>query len=80
VAIQSAKTGGGLTSLNGTSMATPDVAGVAASWFEQIRSSNPNGHIRQVEGQLFGTASRDDITEGAMLANVGAGMARAPRR
>lgn len=80
VGIQSAKTGGGLTALNGTSMATPHVAGVAALWFEQIRSANPNAHIRQLEGRLFGTASLDDIAEGEMLPNVGAGMARAPRR
>jgi subtilisin family serine protease len=80
VAVQSAKTGGGLTSLNGTSMATPHVAGVAALWFEQVRSANPNGHIRQVEGRLLGTASLDDMADGEALVNVGVGMARAPRR
>lgn len=79
VAVQSAKPGGGLVALNGTSMATPHVAGVAALWLEQIRGANPNAHIRQLEGRLIGTASLDDIAQGETLANVGAGIARAPR-
>jgi subtilisin family serine protease len=80
VAIQSAKPGGGLRSLSGTSMATPHVAGVAALWLEQIRSANPNAHIRQLEGRLLGTASTADIADGETLANVGVGIARAPQQ
>lgn len=80
VAIQSAKTGGGLSSKNGTSMATPHVAGVAALWLEQIRKTNPSAHIRQLEGRLIGTASLDEIADGEILANVGVGNVRAPRR
>ena len=80
VGIQSAKTGGGLRVLNGTSMATPHVAGVAALWLEQIRATNPNAHIRQLEGRLLGTASIADIEDGEALANVGVGIARAPQQ
>ena len=57
VAIQSAKVGGGLRALNGTSMATPHVAGVAALWLEQIKSRSPSAGVRQLEGRLLGTAS-----------------------
>jgi hypothetical protein len=60
-------------------MATPHVAGVAALWFEQIRSVNPNAHIRQLEGKLLGMATLDQIVEGEALANVGVGIARAPQ-
>ena len=39
VDILSAKVGGGLRSLSGTSMACPHVAGVAALWWEALRKS-----------------------------------------
>ena len=39
VGIRSARTGGGLTAMNGTSMATPHVAGVAALWASKMLAS-----------------------------------------
>jgi subtilisin family serine protease len=80
VAVTSAKAGGGVTALNGTSMATPHVAGVAALWFEQIKGANPNAHIRQLEGRLIGTASLEPMAAGEDLANTGAGLVQAPMR
>lgn len=80
VDIRSARAGGGLTSLDGTSMATPHVAGVAALWLEQIRGTNPNAHIRQLEGRLIGAAILDNLADGEDPADAGAGLVQAPRR
>jgi subtilisin family serine protease len=80
VAVQSAKAGGGLASLSGTSMATPHVAGVAALWLEQIRSTNPNAHIRQLEGRLIGSATLENLAQGEDPADAGAGLVQAPKR
>jgi subtilisin family serine protease len=79
VAVSSAKVGGGLHALNGTSMATPHVAGVAALWMEKIKASNPNAHIRQLDGRLIGTCVLNHFVAGEELANVGAGLVQAPQ-
>jgi subtilisin family serine protease len=78
VDIKSAKPGGGLASMSGTSMATPHVAGVAALWLEQINSVNPGASIRQLEGRLIGSASLEGIAD-AERPNAGAGIVQAPR-
>jgi subtilisin family serine protease len=78
VSIKSAKVGGGLTSLSGTSMATPHVAGVAALWLEQIKKVNPGANIRQLEGRLIGNASLEGIGD-ADRPNAGAGIVQAPQ-
>jgi subtilisin family serine protease len=78
VDILSAKTGGGLISLNGTSMACPHVAGAFALWLE---------HFKQIPGHLRGNlATASLIAEsrpkvfalGTKHEDVGAGLVRAP--
>jgi subtilisin family serine protease len=79
VAVNSAKVGGGVRALNGTSMATPHVAGVAALWLEKIKGTNATGHIRQLDGRLIGTAVLNHFPAGEDLANAGAGLVQAPQ-
>jgi subtilisin family serine protease len=78
VSVKSARAGGGLASMSGTSMATPHVAGVAALWLEQINSVNPGASVRQLEGRLIGSASLEGIAD-AERPNAGAGIVQAPR-
>jgi subtilisin family serine protease len=78
VAVISAKHGGGLISMSGTSMATPHVAGVAALWAQKLKAINAlNGF--QLTGRLVGTAVQEVLGAGFEPADVGAGMVRAPQ-
>lgn len=81
VNILSAQIGGGLKRLSGTSMACPHVAGIAALWWETIRSS---GMVRAnsdvVVDELLTNASRDEseITN-FTPDDYGRGLAKAPK-
>lgn len=79
VKVSSAKAGGGLLTISGTSMATPHVAGVAALWFEKVAAINPAFKTAQIEGHLVAGAILNTLAPGQDLADVGAGLVQAPK-
>ena len=78
VGVISAKTGGGLRSLNGTSMATPHAAGVAALWAEKL-ATNGRLNPQTLQARLIGTASFDTLVNNIDPLDVGSGLVRAPQ-
>jgi subtilisin family serine protease len=78
VDVWSAKVGGGLTALSGTSMATPHVAGVAALWWQSLRASPTLVSSRQVVARLLANARHDVFAPGVDIVDRGSGLVTAP--
>jgi subtilisin family serine protease len=78
VGIISAKVGGGLRTLSGTSMATPHVAGVAALWAGKIKASGMLNSL-QLTARLIGSAGTEALQSGLDPFDIGAGLVRAPQ-
>ncbi len=78
VDITSAWPGGGIRSLNGTSMACPHVAGVAALWWEALRAGGTRANARNVTAKLLANARRGVFEAGAEETDIGQGMVTAP--
>ena len=78
VAIISAKAGGGLRSLNGTSMATPHAAGVTALWWEEVTASPLPATAGTVTAHLLAKADVSALAPGVDVADRGVGLVRAP--
>ena len=78
VDIVSARKGGGLVSMNGTSMATPHVAGVAALWWDSLRQSETPASALGISAKLLATARSNVFAAGVDPADRGMGIVTAP--
>jgi subtilisin family serine protease len=78
VGVVSAKAGGGTVSLNGTSMATPHVAGVAALWWEEVAQSQLPQVASTVLSRLLAKADVAALAAGVDVADRGLGLVKAP--
>ncbi len=77
VDIWSAKLGGGLVAMSGTSMATPAVAGIACLWTQKLKATVPHPTSQDVVSALRTNAM--DLTPDIARTDVEWGQAKAPR-
>jgi hypothetical protein len=77
--IPSAYLRGGITALTGTSMACAHAAGVAALWWEALRSRNGNVNSRMVADAMLKAVRSDVFAPDVQDDDRGAGLIRAPQ-
>lgn len=78
VNIVSAKAGGGLETLSGTSMACPHVAGVAALWWEAVGKKGRPATPLNVRTALLSSCRRDAFDGEGLEVDIGEGLVTAP--
>jgi subtilisin family serine protease len=79
VAIVSAKAGGGLTAMSGTSMATPHVAGVACLWASSLLRTFGKIDPTALIAKLMGSCVVDPLEKPFDELDVGTGIVQAPK-
>jgi subtilisin family serine protease len=78
VGVLSAKLGGGLVGMSGTSMATPHVAGVAALWAQKLSTPGPL-KASQLMARLVASGTTSGLASGFDPDDVGTGLVQAPQ-
>ena len=79
VDIVSASADGALAKMSGTSMASPHAAGIAALWWDHLRTQGNGVSARHVAAQLSVSARKDVFFPGFSRADFGDGLATAPK-
>jgi subtilisin family serine protease len=78
VDIVSARAGGGLISMSGTSMATPHVAGAAVLWAQKLLEQSGRIEARTLTAHLVARSNMEPLAAGADESDVGTGLVQVP--